>query len=179
MQNTNYFIFLFVVIFVLPSIAGGILIYTIFKDDYRKRGVWQSMILLTLHYAKQAGINISYIHNSNPLKDIENHEKLLKKFNNNKGLSALNKDLLKLVESSKSSDLNKVLVLMIILRKKAWVEFEYKEYAELFHYRTLLKSNLPVPEEKKEDPNMPLSELLPLLDAEDIYLKLTKYLEEL
>ena len=40
MQNTNYFIFLFVIIFVLPIIAGGILIYIIFKDDYRKRGVW-------------------------------------------------------------------------------------------------------------------------------------------
>ena len=178
MQNTNYFIFLFVIIFVLPSISGGILIYTIFKDDYRKRGVRQSMIFLTLHYAKQAGINITHINCSNPLKDIENYEKLLKKFKNS-GLSALNKDLLKLVESSKSSDLNKVLVLMIILRKKAWVEFEYKEYAELFHYRTLLKSNLPVSEEKKEDPNIPLSELVPLLDAEDIYLKLTKYLEEL
>ena len=177
MQNTNYFIFLFVIIFVLPSIAGGILIYTIFKDDYRKRGVWQSMILLTLHYAKQAGINITHVHCSNPLKDIENYEKLLKKFKN-RGLSALNKDLLKLIESSKSSDLNKMLVLMIILSKKAWVEFEYKEYAQLFHYRYSL-NNLPVSEEKKEDPNIPLSELLPLLDAEDIYLKLTKYLGEL
>lgn len=178
MQNTNYFIFLFVVIFVLPSIAGGILIYTIFKDDYRKRGVWQSMIFLTLHYAKQSGINITHVHCSNPLKDIENYEKLLKRFKK-RGLSALNKDLLKLAESSKSSDLNKMLVLMIILRKKAWVEFEYWEYAELFYYRDSLKSNLPVSEEKKEDPNIPLSELLPLLDAEDIYLKLTKYLEEL
>ena len=178
MQNTNYFIFLFVVIFVLPSIAGGILIYTIFKDDYRKRGVWQSMILLTLHYARQAGINITYIHNSSPLRDIENYEKLLKKFKK-RGLSALNGSLLKLAESSKSSDLNKMLVLMIILRKKAWVEFEYKEYAELFYYRDLLMSNLPESDEKKEDPNTALSELVTLLDAEDIYLKLTKYLEEL
>ena len=178
MQTTNYFIFLFVVIFVLPIIAGGILIYTIFKDDYRKRGVWQSMILLTLHYAELAGINITHVHCSNPLKDIENYEKLLRKFKK-RGLSTLNKDLLKLAESSKSSDLNKMLVLMIILRKKAWVEFEYKEYAELFYYRDLLMNNLPVSEEKKEDPNIPLSELLPLLDAEDIYLKLTKYLEEL
>lgn len=178
MHTTNYFIFLSVIIFILPCIAGGILIYTIFKNDYRKRGVWQSMIFLTLHYAKQAGINITHVHCSNPLKDIENYEKLLRRFKK-KGIEGLNSSLLKVAESSNSSDLNKALVLMIILRKKAWVEFEYKEYAELFYYKDSLKSNLPVSEEKKEDPNIPLSELVPLLDAEDIYLKLTKYLEEL
>ena len=177
MQNTNYFIFLFVIIFILPVLAGGILIYTIVKDDYRNRGVWKELTVLTLHYAELAGISITHVHCSNPLKDIENHKKLFRKFKK-RGLSALNKDLLKLVESSNSSDLNKMLVLMIILRK-AWVEFEYQEYVELFYYRDLLKSNLPVSEEKKEDPNIPLSELVPLLDAEDIYLKLTKYLEEL
>ena len=118
MQNTNYFIFLFVVIFVLPSIAGGILIYNIIRDDYRKRGVWQSMILLTFHYAELAGITINYVYNSNLLKNIKNLKKLNERFKK-KGISTLNKNLLKLVESSRSSDLNKALILMIILSKKA------------------------------------------------------------
>ena len=178
MHNTNYFIFLFAIIFVLPSIAGGILIYTIFIDDYRKRGVWKELTTLTLHYAELAGITITNIRGCKLLEETGDYEIEYDRFKR-KGIKVLNKDLLKLAESSKSSDLNKMLVLMIILRNKNCLEFEYREYAELFHYRTLLKSNLPVPEEKKEDPNIPLSELVPLLDAEDIFLKLTKYLEEL
>lgn len=178
MQNTNHFIFLFVVIFVLPVIAGGILIYTIFKDDYRKRGVWKELTTLTLHYAELAGITITNIRGCKLLEETGDYEIEYDRFKR-KGIKVLNKRLLKLIESSNSSDLNKALVLMIILRNKNWLEFEYREYAELFHYRTLLKTNLPVSVEKKEDPNIPLSELVPLLDAEDIYLKLTKYLEGL
>lgn len=177
-MQTNYFIYLFIVIFVLPSIAGGILIYTIFKDDYRKRGVWKELTVMTLHYAELAGITITNIRGCKLLEETWDYEIEYDRFKR-KGIKDLNRRLLKLIESSNSSDLNKALVLMIILRNKNWLEFEYREYAELFHYRALLKANLPVSEEKKEDPNIPLSELVPLLDAEDIYLKLTKYLEEL